>query len=74
MTAYEKRCAALETPEVRRKISEGVKRARARETPEQRAAHNRKIAISYRHTVGMNLLFGETSYTERRRIRKWMAG
>jgi hypothetical protein len=70
---YKNRLEALQRPEIRKKISDGVKRARTAETPEQRAAHNKKIAISYRRTVGLNLLAGETSYSERRRIRKWMS-
>jgi hypothetical protein len=69
---YAKRVASLQTPAIRKKISDGVKRARAKETPEQRAAHNKAIAKSYRHTVGLARLQRAQKYGERRDIRRWM--
>ena len=60
---YAKRVASLQTQALRKKISDGVKRARAKETPEQRAAHNNAIAKSYRHTVGWRV-YSEHKNTE----------
>ena len=48
LSNYEKRIAAICTPEARKKNADGVRRARAKETPAQRELHNAKLAVAYR--------------------------
>jgi hypothetical protein len=59
-------------PAYRKKVSDAVKKARAKETPAQRKEHNRKIAKSYRRTVGSGKLRMTTNYADRRDLKRWI--
>lgn len=56
----------------RKKNSDGVKRARAKETPAQRELHNAKLAVAYRRSHAKNL-FNLDTYTGRRDAKLWVA-
>jgi hypothetical protein len=74
-TGYANRMAALQRPEIRKKVSEGVKKWRDSQTSEERKAHNAKIAASYRRTVGKRLLENPSlKYGVRAPIKLWMEG
>jgi hypothetical protein len=57
LSNYEKRIAASRTPDARKKNADGVRRARAKETPAQRELHNAKIAVAYRRATW--LIYGK---------------
>ena len=59
-------------PAYKKKMSDAVRRPRAKETPAQRLAHNRAIARSYRRTVGLEKLQRTDKYGQRKTIRRWM--
>lgn len=58
----------------KKKMSKSVEACRAKETPDERAERNHKIARSYRHTVGERKL-AENKHAKpgvRMAIIKWM--
>jgi hypothetical protein len=72
MSGYAKRVAALQTPEVRQRISDGIKRSKARETPEQRALHNARIAVAYRQSVVNRVYSKDMKFTQQHKLIAWV--
>lgn len=66
---------AMRRPEVRKKLSRSIKKARARRTKKETEEHNKKLMLAYRRGVAERMRGEEDlGYRASKNLRKWELG